>query len=73
VNSIGAPAGDYPIRIIAKSANSADTALYDFANLTISETPALKVTGIDPDNAYLTQFMDTVTISGAGFQGPAPR
>lgn len=37
VNATGAPAGDYEARIVAKSANSGELALYDYVTITISE------------------------------------
>ena len=47
-NKTGVKAGDYQVRIIATSANSGSTALYDYFNLTITQEPVPDLLDVTP-------------------------
>ncbi len=69
-NNEVAQVGDYDAMIIATSANSDDTKLYDFVTIAITDTDDPIVTGINPPGGNVGEALVDAAISGSNFMGP---
>lgn len=70
VNNMGAPSGDYEVRIIADSTNSPGVPLYDYAEISVEYIEKPTISAIDPVTGISGYVYTDVEITGDSFEGP---